>query len=79
MKVTAGACPVGATVRISVALPGGLVKRTTATLTSTCGYSAKITFPRLAGGRIAIVKARFEGSSAVLARSAPQRVLRIKR
>ena len=79
VQVAAGACPVGATVRISVSLPGGLIKRTTATLTSTCRYSAKISFPRLAGGRIAIVRARLEASGATLARSAPQRVLRIKR
>ena len=73
------ACPAGGTVSLSFSVGSKVVKRTTAKLDAKCAYKLTATLPRSAAGRKVTVKARFLTVGTVLARSAPERRVTVKR
>jgi hypothetical protein len=59
LTLPAGAsCPAGATVRLTIALPGA-DKRVNAKLKANCAYAATVKLPSRAAGRTARVKATY--------------------
>jgi hypothetical protein len=72
-------CPPGGTVSLSFSLGTKVVKRASAKLDGDCAYKVTATLPRSTAGRKITVRARFQTVGTLLARSAPERKVIVKR
>jgi hypothetical protein len=72
------ACPAGARVRVTIYLGGKWLVREFATVDASCRYRLRLTLPRKAAGRKVRVKTRFEAAGGLLARSGPERTVKVR-
>jgi hypothetical protein len=72
-------CPAAGTVSLSFTIGKKVLKRASVKLDAKCAYTVSATLPRTAGGRRVSVNARFLTVGTLLARSAPERKVTVKR